>query len=114
MSAVHSPSKGEAEALDPEFVSRTLSSPPFVTIPGVFNVRDIGSLPITSDSARVTRPRYAYRAAEISAIEESGTWLVWLPCPCRSLMRASRQGEVTDIGHHNHIRLAIGRRDEQV
>lgn len=79
MSVIDSPSKGEVEALDPEFVSRTLSSPPFVTIPGVFNVRDIGSLPIASDAANVTRPRYAYRAAEISAIEESGAWLAWPP-----------------------------------
>lgn len=75
MSAVDSPSKGEVEALDPEYVSRTLSSPPFVPIAGVHNVRDIGSLPITSDTALVTRPRYAYRAAEISAIQDGGAWL---------------------------------------
>lgn len=79
MSAVDSPSKGEVEALDPEYVARTLSSPPFVTIPGVFNVRDIGSLPIALDAALVTRPRYAYRAAEISAIEESGALPAWPP-----------------------------------
>ena len=75
MGPVDSPSQGEVEALDPEYVARTLSSPPFVTIDGVFNARDIGSLPIVSDTALETRPRFAYRSAEISAIQESGASL---------------------------------------
>jgi hypothetical protein len=62
----------EAEALDPTYVSEVLSKPPFVTIEGVHNVRDIGSLSVASDSTLVTRPRFAYRAAELSGIQESG------------------------------------------
>jgi len=62
----------EAEPLDPAYVSEALSNPPFVTVPGVYNVRDIGSLPIHADSAVVTRPWFIFRSAEISGIEADG------------------------------------------
>jgi hypothetical protein len=74
-------SSTEIEALDPAYVVQTLSNPPFVTIAGVYNVRDIGSLPLSSDVSMVTRPRFAYRAAEISAIQDSGARTVLQRAP---------------------------------
>ncbi|KAI0034125.1 protein-tyrosine phosphatase-like protein [Vararia minispora EC-137] len=62
----------EAEPLDPAYVAQTLSNPPFVSIAGVYNVRDIGSLPLFSDTSLVTRPRFAYRSAEVSGIQQIG------------------------------------------
>jgi len=61
----------ELEALDPAYVADMLSKPPFVSIPGVSNVRDLGSYPSTTPNV-ITKPGYAYRAAEISSITEEG------------------------------------------
>lgn len=58
--------------LDPAFVAETLSKPPFVTIPGVINVRDLGSYPSITSPGLITRPGHVYRSAEISAITSEG------------------------------------------
>ena len=60
------------EALDPEYVKQRLSQPPFVTVPGVVNVRDLGSYP-TSYPGMITKPRFLFRSGEVSAITEEGT-----------------------------------------
>ncbi|KZT05648.1 uncharacterized protein LAESUDRAFT_726936 [Laetiporus sulphureus 93-53] len=62
----------ETDPLDPEYVNERLSKPPFVSIPGVVNIRDLGSYPSTTYPGRVTRPRLLYRSAEISNITEEG------------------------------------------
>lgn len=62
----------DLEPLDPTTVAHVLSNPPFVTISGVINVRDLGSLPSTSNSGQITRPRYLFRGAELSSITEQG------------------------------------------
>ncbi|KAI0321984.1 protein-tyrosine phosphatase-like protein [Amylostereum chailletii] len=62
----------ELDPLDPDYVARALSSPPFVSILGVSNARDIGLLPIATNELKVTRPHFMYRSAEISAITVEG------------------------------------------
>jgi protein tyrosine/serine phosphatase len=59
------------EPLDPAYVADVLSRPPFVQIPGVCNVRDLGSYPTATPDV-VTKPGYAYRSAELSGITEEG------------------------------------------
>ncbi|KAH7919534.1 hypothetical protein BV22DRAFT_1108028 [Leucogyrophana mollusca] len=61
----------ELEPLDPAYVAEVLSRPPFVQICGVQNVRDLGSYPTATPNA-ITKPGYAYRAAEVSHITEEG------------------------------------------
>lgn len=59
------------EPLDPVLVRERLSKPPFVSIPGVDNVRDLGAYP-TKYPGMVTKPNILYRAGEISNITEEG------------------------------------------
>ncbi|KAG2033638.1 protein-tyrosine phosphatase-like protein [Suillus americanus] len=59
------------EPLDPAYVADVLSRPPFVQIPGVCNVRDLGSYPTATPDV-ITKPGYAYRSAELSGITEEG------------------------------------------
>ncbi|TFK43788.1 protein-tyrosine phosphatase-like protein [Crucibulum laeve] len=62
--------------LDPVYVSDVLSKPPFVTIPGVINVRDLGAYPSATHPGKVTRPGFLYRSAELSGITDEGKALV--------------------------------------
>ncbi|KAF8076680.1 protein-tyrosine phosphatase-like protein [Lyophyllum atratum] len=62
----------DLEPLDPAYVSEVLSRPPFVTIDGVINVRDLGSYPSESSPDKMTRPRFLYRSAELSSITKEG------------------------------------------
>ena len=55
------------ESLDPAYVSKVLSNPPFVTISGVHNSRDLAS------PERPIKPGHIFRAAELSSITEKGT-----------------------------------------
>ena len=59
------------EPLDPEYVKQRLSQPPFVTVPGVVNVRDLGSYP-TCYPGMITKPRFLFRSGEVSSITEEG------------------------------------------
>ncbi|KZP04568.1 hypothetical protein FIBSPDRAFT_968028 [Athelia psychrophila] len=56
----------ETEALDPGYVADILSKPPFVTISGVGNVRDLAAPGVPM------KPRLVLRGAEISGITEEG------------------------------------------
>ncbi|KAJ7094445.1 protein-tyrosine phosphatase-like protein [Mycena belliarum] len=62
----------DLEALDPSFVQEQLSRLPFVTISGVINVRDLGGLSSQLYPNLETKPRFIYRAAELSGITEEG------------------------------------------
>ncbi|KAI6127421.1 protein-tyrosine phosphatase-like protein [Pisolithus croceorrhizus] len=57
--------------LDPAYVAEVISNPPFVPIPGVSNVRDLGSYPTTMSNV-ITKPGYMFRAAEVSNITKEG------------------------------------------
>ena len=56
------------EPLDSEFVADVLSRPPFVTISGVCNVRDIAA------PGSPLRPNLVFRGAEVSGITEEGEY----------------------------------------
>ncbi|KAH9482512.1 Triple specificity protein phosphatase PtpB [Psilocybe cubensis] len=62
----------DLDPLDPDYVQDVLSKPPFVTIPGVINVRDLGNYPSTTEKGLITRPGYLFRSAELSGITEDG------------------------------------------
>ena len=59
-------------AVDADIVQSTLSSPPFVTIEGVFNIRDFGAgYPTSQGNARV-KPLFLFRSGEPSRITSKG------------------------------------------
>ncbi|KAK7060362.1 hypothetical protein VNI00_001127 [Paramarasmius palmivorus] len=58
--------------LDPSYVQEILSKPPFVTIEGVINARDLGGYPSTSAPTKFTKHRLAYRSAELASITDKG------------------------------------------
>ncbi|EKM79889.1 hypothetical protein AGABI1DRAFT_113143 [Agaricus bisporus var. burnettii JB137-S8] len=62
----------DLEPLDPVYVADVLSKPPFITIPGVINVRDLGCYPSTTFPGKITRPRHLYRSAEIAGVSPEG------------------------------------------
>lgn len=70
----------DLDPLDPAYVADVLSRPPFVSIPGVINVRDLGSYPSATYSGRITKPEYLYRSAELSGITPEGKLISWMPC----------------------------------
>ncbi|KAI1917370.1 hypothetical protein LOZ12_000787 [Ophidiomyces ophidiicola] len=51
--------------LIPDLVHQILSQPPFVSVPGVFNIRDIGHVPIV-------RRNFIFRSGMLSGIEAAG------------------------------------------
>ncbi|KAF9021518.1 hypothetical protein BDZ89DRAFT_1137968 [Hymenopellis radicata] len=62
----------DLEPLDPAYVSDILSRHPFITIPGVINVRDLGLYPSTTVPTHITKPHLVLRSAELSGITEEG------------------------------------------
>ncbi|KAF8897784.1 protein-tyrosine phosphatase-like protein [Infundibulicybe gibba] len=65
-------SPNDFEPLDPTYVQDVLSRPPFVTISGVPNIRDLGSYPSTIYPGKSTRPGFIFRSAEVSGITNEG------------------------------------------
>ncbi len=62
----------DLEALDPSYVASVLSNPPFITIPGVINVRDLGAYLSNTHPGKLTKPNLMVRSAEISGITPEG------------------------------------------
>ena len=62
----------ELAPLDPSYVAETLSRPPFVTVQGVINVRDLGNLPSIHYPGKITKPNFILRSAELSRITDEG------------------------------------------
>ncbi|KAK0643078.1 protein-tyrosine phosphatase-like protein [Cercophora newfieldiana] len=54
-----------------ETVYAVLASPPFVYIPGTFNTRDLGLLPVPSGSPSI-RPGFAFRTASLEGLAPEG------------------------------------------
>lgn len=71
-SLLHTTMSDDLEPLDPSYVQDILSKPPFVVLPGVINVRDLGGLRSLTEVGMVTRPRYMLRSAEVASITEEG------------------------------------------
>ncbi|KAI0774504.1 protein-tyrosine phosphatase-like protein [Fomes fomentarius] len=61
----------DLKPLDPEYVAEQLSRPPFVSISGVVNARDLGGYP-TDSLGFITKPNLVYRSGEVSYITEGG------------------------------------------
>ncbi|KAI0340906.1 hypothetical protein BDW22DRAFT_1333671 [Trametopsis cervina] len=61
----------DLDPLDPDYVRETLSKPPFISVPGVFNIRDLGSYS-TRYNGMITKPNILYRSGEVSKITEEG------------------------------------------
>ena len=57
--------------LDPDLVADVLSRHPFVTIDGVYNVRDLGRIP-TADGQHATRSSFMIRSGELSGATQLG------------------------------------------
>ncbi|KAF5358989.1 hypothetical protein D9758_004831 [Tetrapyrgos nigripes] len=66
----------ELEPLDPAYVKDVLSNPPFVTLPGVINVRDLGGYPSVDFPDKHTIPNRFLRSAELSSITDEGKELL--------------------------------------
>lgn len=86
----------DLEPLDPVYVQERLKRPPFVTIPGVVNVRDLGSYP-TDQPGTVTKPGLLYRAGELSSITDEGKqpkliYLVFLQSADAVVLSLYREG----------------------
>ena len=64
----------ELAPLDPDIVADVLSRHPFVTIDGVYNVRDLGGIP-TADGQHVTRSSFMIRSGELSGATQLGIYL---------------------------------------
>ena len=62
----------DLDPLDPEYVQDVLSKPPFVSLKGVINVRDLGQYPSSTEKGQITKPGYLFRSAELSGITEEG------------------------------------------
>ena len=58
--------------LDPAVVQRTLSSPPFVIVDGVINIRDIGGYLIQANMSLMIKPGIVFRSGEPSCISGLG------------------------------------------
>ena len=65
----------DGEPLDEDYVRTRLSQPPFVTIDGVLNIRDLGSYQ-TADPSFITKPSLIYRSGEVAGITEEGIFLI--------------------------------------
>jgi hypothetical protein len=101
----------DREPLDPEYVAEVLSRPPFVTISGVHNVRDIAA------PGSLVKPNLVFRGAEVSSITEEGEH-----CPVFSInvpamitaISFRRQGPTTGARHYYRVRFAIRYRDREM
>jgi len=60
------------DKLDPDYVQSQLSSPPFVSIEGVSNVRTLGNYPSRLYPGQRTRSHFMYRSGDISTITLKG------------------------------------------
>ncbi|TFY60047.1 hypothetical protein EVG20_g7568 [Dentipellis fragilis] len=92
----NNPAPGELDPIDPDHVAHVLSHPPFVSIPGVHNVRDLGAHP-TSTPAESTRPGFMFRSGEISGITPDG-----------------KRGASARARDHDSLRPALRHRDDEV
>jgi len=66
----------DLDPIDPAVVQDVLSKPPFVVVPGVINVRDIGNLPSAAYPGKVTKPNLMFRSAELSGVKPEGKALL--------------------------------------
>ena len=96
----------DGEPLDEDYVRTRLSQPPFVTIDGVLNVRDLGSYQ-TADPSLITKPSLMYRSGEVSGITGEGMCLVSPHNPDGDSTSLTRQVAAPVARDHSHLRPQI-------
>ncbi|TFY77077.1 hypothetical protein EWM64_g6934 [Hericium alpestre] len=52
--------------------ARILALPPFVTVDGIINIRDVGGYPTLSDAQLVTKPAFLFRSGEPTRVSAQG------------------------------------------
>lgn len=62
----------DLEPLESSYVADVLSKPPFQTISGVINVRDLGGYPSTTNPGQYTKSGFIFRSAEVAGITDEG------------------------------------------
>lgn len=60
------------DPIDKESLSKVLSSPPFITVDGVANIREVGGFPIIAVNHVLVKSGYYFRAADPSKITDKG------------------------------------------
>jgi hypothetical protein len=96
----------DCDPLDKEYVRTRLKQPPFVTIDGVLNIRDLGSYP-TADSSLITKPSLMFRSGEVSGITAEGVFLILLPGPDANSTSLTRRIATQVARDHPHLRPQI-------
>ena|SRR5882762_1140006 len=101
----------DCDPLDPQYVADVLSRPPFVTISGVHNVRDIAAL------GSHLKPNFVFRGAEVSSITEEGECYTFIYARTIILITPImlfRQSSIACAWHHHRVRFAIGHRNREI
>lgn len=105
----------DLEPLDPVYVADVLSKPPFITIPGVINVRDLGCYPSTTFPGKITRPRHLYRSAEIAGVSPEGKLRNEKETFNKDLNTSiNRQNSVQAIKYHPSFRSSVRHRTPEI
>ena len=93
----------DGDPLDEDYVRTRLKQPPFVTIDGVLNIRDLGSYQ-TADPSLVTKPSLIYRSGEVSGITAEGICLIPLHSIDGNSILLTRQIAAQVARDHSHLR----------
>jgi hypothetical protein len=96
----------ELAPLDPDLLVDVLSKHPFVTIDGIFNVRDLGMIPV-ADSEYITRSGFMYRSGDLSGVTPHGMCHIPLESLRFVVISESREGAAPGAWNHHHIRPAF-------
>jgi len=96
----------DGDPLDEDYVRTRLNQPPFVTIDGVLNVRDLGSYQ-TADPSLTTKPSLMYRSGEVSGITGEGMCLISPHTPDGDSASFTRQIPAQVVRDHSHLRPQI-------
>ena len=95
--------KDDLAPLDPVHVADVLSRPPFVSIAGVINVRDLGSYSSVTHPGRATRPGFLFRSAELSRITKEGPPLPHVSQLVVDNIVLCRGSTIEGLGYHQSI-----------
>ena len=90
------------DPLDEDYVRTRLMQPPFVTIDGVLNIRDLGSYP-TTDPSLITKPSLMYRSGEVSGITVKGIHIPLLLSSYANFASLTRQIAAQVPRDHPHL-----------
>ena len=99
--------KDDLAPLDPVHVTDVLSRPPFVSIAGVINVRDLGSYSSVTHPGHATRPGFLFRSAELSRITKEGPSLLHVSHFVVDNIVLCRRSAVESLGCYESIRPAF-------